>query len=115
MKFFNYILALPLALAAPVIQSRDEATAIPERWIAVFNNDVQSAHLESLLTKVTTHLEGAKPDTVWDFEGFKGFSFGAKDGLVKTLSTAISELSFIEQDAVSILKSQRRVAVKERC
>lgn len=100
MKFLASLLAFPFALAAPVIESRDDAPLIPERWIAVFHDDVLSNQVESILTKVTSHLQGSKPDTVWDFDGFKGFAFGGSDGLVSTLVSAISEVSFIEQDAV---------------
>ena len=102
MYLLTYLLALPLALAAPVLQPRDKATAIPNRWIAVLNNNVVSTQLESVLSRVTSHLGGAEPDKVWDFDGFKGFSFGASDNLIKTLASSITELAFVEPDVVSI-------------
>lgn len=108
MKLSTYLLALPLALAAPVIESRDEAPLIPERWIAVLNDDVVSTQLESVLAKVSSHLQGSKPDKVWDFDGFRGFAFAAKGGLVNTLVSSIAEVAFIEQDAVGLLKSPWR-------
>lgn len=105
MKLFTYLLALPLALAAPVIEARDDAPLIPDRWIAVMNDDVLSSHWDSILGRVASHLGGAKPETVWDFDGFKGFAFGAKGGdLISTLTSSIAEVAFIEQDAVSLLE-----------
>jgi hypothetical protein len=101
MKFFAALLALPLALAAPVIEERKDAATIPDRWIAVLKDGAESSTLQSVVSQVTSHLRGTKPDTVWDFDGFKGFAFGAKNGLVKTLTSTIAELDFIEQDAVS--------------
>lgn len=99
MKFLASLLALPLALAAPALHHRDEAPAIPGRWIAVVNKDVAS--MTSVLGKVVTHL-GGEPDKVWDFGGFRGFTFGAEDGLAGTLLATVSELAFIEQDSVCI-------------
>lgn len=103
MYLLAYLLALPLVLAAPVLQSRDKASDIPGRWIAVLNKDVVSTQLESVLSKVASHLGGTQPDKIWDFDGFKGFTFGASESLIETLASTITELAFIEPDVVCVL------------
>lgn len=69
-SFFNFLLALPAALAAPVMHETRQEDQIANSWIVKVKQD---AAMDSLLSQVTA-LAGVQPTHKYNFGSFKGFS-----------------------------------------
>ena len=81
----SYILALPVAFAAPIISLGRDAEIIPGKYIVVLKPSTSSALLQTTLTSVTGLL-GARPQHVYDLGSFKGFSVSATEALIQTVA-----------------------------
>lgn len=58
MKFLTQLALLPLALAAPILESRQDAQLIPNKWIVVLRDDADDNILSSTVQAVTDALAG---------------------------------------------------------
>ncbi|GAB7359342.1 hypothetical protein MBLNU230_g5993t1 [Neophaeotheca triangularis] len=98
MKFFTQLALLPLALAAPILESRQDAQLIPNKWIVVLRDDADDNILSSTVQAVTDALGGSSPDRVYNMAGFKGFSMTLESALLNTVSN-LANIKYIEQDS----------------
>lgn len=81
MKFLSILAALPLALAAPLIQRRG-AEVIPGKFIAVLKKD---STVNALDADSAASVLGTAPDSQFQIGDFKGMSFGASDDQVEAI------------------------------
>lgn len=108
MKYLSQLALLPLALAAPLLQPRQEASVIPNKWIAVLRDNADDSILTSTVQAVTEALGGNAPDRIYNMPGFKGFSLTAENAVLN-LVTNLADIKYVEQDVqvfASALTSQ---------
>lgn len=93
----SFILALPLVLALPTIDRRQEAGVqrIADSWIVELEDD---ADLAKVLKKVSDET-GVEAKSEYKIGGFKGFSFDGDDATVDALAE-MGALKRIEADVV---------------
>lgn len=101
MRIFSYLLAaLPLALAAPIVDLGADAEKISNKWIVVLKKDADDSLLQSTISSLGGLLGGgAEPDAVFNFGGFRGFSLSGSQGLINALSN-LAAIDYIEPDSV---------------
>lgn len=98
MHFLTLLLALPVALAAPVLDAVNGAEIIPGKFIVVMNPSVSDSVLSSTIKSVTDIL-GAAPGATYNLGNFKGFSVSASEALIQTISN-LGNIEFVEPDTV---------------
>lgn len=81
----SYLLALPLAWAAPILTPRAGEEVIPGKFIVVMKDSASNALLQTTITSVTGLL-GARPRHVYNMGTFKGFSVSSTDALIQTVA-----------------------------
>lgn len=81
----SYIIALPLALAAPIIAPATDAEIIPGKFIVVMKPSTSDLLLQSTITSVTGLLGGA-PSATYNMGSFKGFAVSASETLIQTIA-----------------------------
>lgn len=81
----SYILALPLALAAPIIAPVTDAEVIPGRYIVVLDPSTSVLVLQTTITSVTALL-GSAPSATYNMGSFKGFAVSASESLIQTIA-----------------------------
>lgn len=93
----SFILALPLVLALPTIDRRQEAGVqrIADSWIVELEDD---ADLAEVLKKVSSET-GVEAKSEYTIGGFSGFSFDGDDAVVDALAE-MGALKRIEADVV---------------
>lgn len=104
----SFILALPLVLALPTIDRRQEAgiQRIADSWIVELEDD---ADLAEVLRKVSEET-GVEAKSEYTIGGFQGFAFDGDDAVVDALAE-MGALKRIEADVVvevSLRDSQLR-------
>ncbi|KAK4504099.1 hypothetical protein PRZ48_005014 [Zasmidium cellare] len=89
-SFFNFLLALPAVLAAPVLLETRQEDNIAGSWIVKVK---QNAVLADVLSQVT-RAAGVQPTHQYSFGSFKGFSIDSVTDAVSLLSsiTAIESI-----------------------
>lgn len=89
----SWILALPMALAAPIIAPSEDAEIIPGKFIVVMKPSTSNLLFQSTITSVTGLLGGA-PSATYNMGSFKGFAVSASDALIQTVANigAVSHL-----------------------
>lgn len=89
-SFFNFLLALPAVLAAPVLLETRQEDNIAGSWIVKVK---QNAVLADVLSQVT-QAAGVQPTHQYSFGSFKGFSIDSVTDAVSLLSsiTAIESI-----------------------
>nr|POE71432.1 cuticle-degrading protease [Quercus suber] len=93
-SLFSWLAALPIAaLAAPVINSAQTASTIPNAWIVKFD---ESSVVSSLVSQISNTL-GVEPKHTYDFGGFKGMALDGPDSILSILA-AIPGIHYIERD-----------------
>lgn len=95
----SYLLALPLAWAAPILTPQAGAEIIPGKFIVVMKDSTSDALLQSTITSVTGLL-GAQPRFVYNLGTFKGFSVSASDALIQTVAN-LGAVSHVYQPSSS--------------
>lgn len=103
-SFLNFLLALPAALAAPLMLETRQQDNIAGSWIVRVNND---APLANVISQVAA-AAGKQPTHKYEFGSFKGFSL---DGIADatTLLANIASIQSIEPNTrvyASALTSQ---------
>jgi hypothetical protein len=83
--FVSSIVAATCALAAPVLENRQNST-IPGEFIVVLKPDTANDGLLSSVQSVIDILGGIAPRFVYDLGGFKGYHVSAADDLVTVIS-----------------------------
>lgn len=91
MRFISTLLAaLPLAVAAPVIEERQAPTL--GRYIVVLKPEATESVLRDLIVEISLDLT---PDFVYNIGSFKGFAAPLSEALL----TTITSLSSVSQPA----------------
>lgn len=85
-SFFNFLLALPAVLAAPVLLETRQEDNIAGSWIVKVN---QNAALADVLSQVT-QVAGVQPTHQYSFGSFQGFSIDAVSDAVGLLGSITS-------------------------
>lgn len=86
MRFFASLVALPLALAAPLLAPRQDADVIPGSFVVVMRDGTSESVLQSTVQRVTELLGGTAPEFVYNMDTFKGFSASFTDALLTTVT-----------------------------
>lgn len=86
MKSFAALLALPLALAAPILEVRTGASAVPGEFIVVLKPEATQDDLHYNVESATSMLGGKKPKHSYSFGSFKGYHVSASDELIKDIA-----------------------------
>lgn len=85
MKLLALLSALPLALAAPILEARD--TTIPGEFIVVMKPESTVDNLRTNMRAAAKILSGTtKPKRSFELGDFKGFHVSASDSLIKKIS-----------------------------
>jgi len=98
MRFLSILLALPLALAAPILEPRQGADLIPNKWIVVLKSSSSNTVLSQSIASVTSILGGVAPERVFNLGSFKGYSLTATSALLTSI-TNLGEIAYVEQDS----------------
>jgi hypothetical protein len=108
-SFINLLLAVPAALAAPVLLETRQADSILGSWIVRVN---EGSVLSEVVSQVTSAAgSGASAKHMYDFGSFKGFSIDGVSDLTSIVAN-IASIQSIERNTVvrtSALVTQENV------
>lgn len=78
MRSIAFLVALPLAIAAPLSKATGGAEVIPGKYIAVMNSETSNDIMTSSINSISRIL-GAAPHSTYNFGDFKGYAFDAEE------------------------------------
>ncbi|KXT11040.1 hypothetical protein AC579_7315 [Pseudocercospora musae] len=94
-SFLNFLLALPAALAAPVVLENRQSETIARSWIVRVD---QNAVLADVISQVS-QAAGVQAKHTYNFGNFKGFSMDGVDDLTSLVAN-IASIQSIEPNSV---------------
>ena len=86
-SFIAALLAVPAAIAAPVLLNTRQEDSIAGSWIVRVN---QNSILSDVISQVSSAVGGAEAKHTYDFGGFKGFSIDGVDNLLGLVANIAS-------------------------
>ena len=86
MHFGRLLAFVVSALAAPILQPRQDADVIPGQFIVVLKNGASNGLLQSSIDEATSILGGAAPQLVHNLGSFKGFTVSGADSVIDAIS-----------------------------
>ena len=86
MHFLRLLALVAPALAAPILQPREDADVIPGQFIVVLKNGASDSLLQSSIDGATSILGGAAPQLVHNLGSFKGFTVSGAESFIDAIS-----------------------------